>query len=89
MDKGQEPAITLNQFRNTKTGEEWEPLCYVDSTPDDGYVLRILQAHLDNQETGEWVADPPSPLIDFMNKCSKERAELLRKAIAELSKPQQ
>jgi hypothetical protein len=76
-------AITLPEFRSKETGEKWEPLHYVDSTPDENYVLRILRAHLANCES-VWIAEPESPLIDAMNEANEKRAELLRKAIEKL-----
>jgi len=66
-----------------------EPI-YIDAYPDESYPLRILEAHLAMQE-GTFVSDntagdpPENPLLIEMNKASKERAELLRKAIAKLS----
>lgn len=77
-------AITMDEFRNVKTGEKWEALAYVQANPDEGYVLRILKAHLENAESGRWVADPPSPVVDMMNQWQEDRAKLLRKAIEKL-----
>lgn len=73
-------AITLNEFRDAKTGEKWESLVYVNATPDEGYVLRILEAHLINCQS-RWVATPPSILVDMMNQLQEDRAKLLHKAI--------
>lgn len=66
-----------------------EPVQHVDATPDEGYVRRILEAHLYNNESCI-VTDncgglsPTDPLLVLMNEASAERARLLRRAIARL-----
>lgn len=71
----------MQEFRNKKTGDQWEALQYVDATPDKDYPLRILRAHYENATTGDWVADPPSPMITLMNQIQEERAKILNSAI--------
>lgn len=81
----QKDALTMNEMREQPFGtdKKWEPLCYVNATPDDNYVLRILEAHLSNCEAGKWQGSNEK-LINEMNKWQDDRAELLRKAIAKL-----
>ena len=62
-----------------------EMLIYVDSTPDDGYPLRILKAHRENCNC-RYMAEPPSALWDEMNKFQEQRAEILDRAIETLEK---
>ena len=60
-----------------------EALIYVDATPDEGYPLRILEAHLTNNMSGVWMGDATSQrMCDVMNQASDERTKLLRGAIA-------
>lgn len=65
---------------------EGEPIIDIDATPDEGYVLRILKAHLHNNEhlhvTDNTAGEPPKDLVCIaMNKAATERVKLLRKAI--------
>lgn len=53
-----------------------EPLYHVDGTPNNDYVLRILRVYRHNAGCN-WVADPPSPLLDEMNRVNALRAKLL------------
>lgn len=62
-----------------------EPLVFVDSTPNEGYVLRILAAHRENCNC-KWVSTEPNPTVDVMNAACDKRAVLLDKAIALLEK---
>ena len=57
-----------------------EPLYHVDGTPNNDYVLRILRVYRHNAGCN-WVADPPSPLLDEMNRVNALRAKLLDEAI--------
>lgn len=67
-----------------------EAIHHVDATPDKGYVRRILEAHLHNNETC-FITDntaglpPKNPMFVMMNEASAERARLLREAIRKLS----
>jgi len=61
-----------------------QPVFHVDATPDEKYPIRVLQAYLDNCNC-EFVADPPDPFIDLMNRHQKQRAEILERAINILS----
>lgn len=89
-------AIQQIEFSNAdftsvtaKRETERESLESIDATPDEGYVLRILQAHLD-ANTRSTITDnmegkpPTSPLCVAMNEAAAERAELLREAIDRL-----
>jgi len=61
-----------------------EPLQHVDGTPNEGYVLRILRAHLHNAECSWEVHGLPeeeSKFYDIMNEHNRQRVELLKKAI--------
>ena len=66
-----------------------EPLHHVDATPNEGYVLRILRAHLHNAEC-LWevrgLDKKGAKIYDLMNEHCEQRAELLRKAISILNK---
>lgn len=57
-----------------------EPLLWIDSTPDPQYPIRILEAHLMNCR-GKLFADPPSQLVDMMNRLQEERAVILEGAL--------
>lgn len=77
--------LTSNEYRERNTigiDEKWEPVLFVNAAPDDGYVLRILEAHLKNATDGRFVST--DPLAEMMNKWQDERAELLRDAIKKL-----
>lgn len=54
---------------------------FVDATPDDGYIRRILEAHLDDSTI---VATPPSPIADAMNAAQAKRNALIRNTLAAL-----
>lgn len=58
---------------------------YVDATPDEGYVQRILEAHIDESfATDNLLGLPPeNPLCVAMNEAQAERNRLLRKALGE------
>ncbi len=58
-----------------------EPIMNVDATPDDGYPLRILQAHRDNCNC-RWESTPESFLWDQMNEDCEKRAVILDRAIS-------
>jgi hypothetical protein len=75
------PAITTNEYRKQPlfTDKKWEPLDYVDVTPNEGYVLRILQAHLINCKS-RW-GGTNDLLVKQMNKWQEDRETLLKKAI--------
>ena len=81
MSKKTVEAITSNQHRGLPTGllSDWEPLCYVDATPNDGYVLRILRAHRINC-LAKW-GGTPSEVLEKMNEWQDERRKLLDAAI--------
>jgi len=74
-------AITVNEFRQEplETPRNWEPLAYVDSTPDENYVFRILEAHLENCKV-RWVGTN-SELVQMMNETCEKREQLLKQAI--------
>jgi len=63
-----------------------QPLLHVDATPDDNYVLRILQAYRANCDC-VWVSEPENLLVQEMNRLQKLRAEKLDLAIAKLTTP--
>ena len=78
-------AITVNQYRKDQLPAPpagWEPLCYVDATPDEDYVLRILKAHRDNCRA-KW-AGTPNRVLAQLNQWQEERYVLLNKAIRKL-----
>jgi hypothetical protein len=80
--------ITTNEYRalpSVVPGQMWEPLAYVDATPNDGFVLRILRAHLKNCD-GRWHGSD-SELLKQMNEWQEKRAKLLSEAIAILGHP--
>ena len=64
-----------------------QPILYVDGTPDEGYVLRILLAYRENCNC-RWVStideteEAESPLLKLMNEHCEQRARLLNRAIA-------
>ncbi len=60
-----------------------EPLHYIDSTPDNKYPIRILQAHLENTKCRFVLTEPAeqSKLYDMMNYQQNKRAEILQQAI--------
>jgi len=58
----------------------------VDATPDEEYPLRILRAYLDAAD-GSYVESNPPLLAEIMNQAQRERAVILRAAIARLSSP--
>jgi len=58
-----------------------EMLIHVDATPDADYPIRILEAHLQNNEAGEWRSEPRI-FADALNHGIRERAVKPREAIA-------
>jgi hypothetical protein len=79
-------AITTNQYRKDSIPHPpagWEPLTYVDATPDKDYVLRILRSHLENSKA-RW-GGSPSEILDRMNEWQDERRKLIEAAIKKLS----
>lgn len=76
--------ITSNEWRHKSSSldEKWEPLAFVNAAPDEGYPIRILEAHLRNCTEGIWVGE--SPLVEQMNKWQNERAVILQNAIHKL-----
>ena len=62
-----------------------QSIIHIDATPDDGYVLRILQAYRENCNS-KWATSTngecDNPIFDLMNKHQDQRAELLDKAIS-------
>jgi hypothetical protein len=64
-----------------------QPILHVDGTPDEGYVLRILQSYRANCDI-LWVMlgqESKSALLDAMNDQQRKRAALLDEAIARLT----
>ena len=61
-----------------------EPLYSADATPDEEYVLRILQAHLHNARSGRFISEPTTEFADRMNEAQDKRVILLEKAIDKL-----
>lgn len=63
----------------------------LDATPDEGYVLRILQAYRDNCNV-KWATSTDgtcdNPLYQTMNEHQEERAKLLDSAIEKLKDEQ-
>lgn len=84
LRESKKDAITTNEYRKQPlfTDKKWEPLNYVNATPDEGYVLRILQAHLANCKS-RW-SGTNDLLVKQMNEWQEQRGQLLRKAIAVL-----
>lgn len=76
-------------MKRTKLIEGYDLVCKeellhgVDPTPDWGYPLRILRAHLHNA-TNAYVESNPPQLGITMNKLQAQRASLLRAAIKAL-----
>ena len=65
------------------------PILHVDATPNDGYVLRILQAYRDNcnalwSTSGDGVTESAKELCRYVNAAQKKRAVLLDAAIRKL-----
>jgi hypothetical protein len=64
-----------------------QPIIYVDSTPDSGYVLRILKAYRDNCDC-KWATscdgECDNLLLKTMNEHQDQRAKLLDEAIDKL-----
>lgn len=59
-----------------------ESILHVDSIPDNGYPLRILQAYRENCNVRwEVNGEIDSKICDTMNECCKQRAIILDKAI--------
>jgi hypothetical protein len=63
---------------------------YIDSTPDEGYPLRILEAYRRGCDviysSSSTALDETSPVMKIMNDAQRKRAELLDKAIERLKK---
>lgn len=62
-----------------------QEMLWMDATPDEGYPLRILKAYRDNCDC-RMVTNPPE-MGEMMNRWQDERAEILDRAIAILSSP--
>ena len=60
-----------------------EAVRHVDGTPNEGYVIRILEAYLENTQC-LWRTNSLSDIATTMNRNCLERAILLRAAIAKL-----
>jgi hypothetical protein len=81
----QRDAVTVNELREElplRLPHKWEPLAYVDASPDDGYVLRILKAHLANC-LARWEGTNME-LVKTMNEAQEKREQLLKGAIKKL-----
>ncbi|RJO62632.1 MAG: hypothetical protein C4542_03020 [Dehalococcoidia bacterium] len=66
-----------------------ESLSHVDATPDPGYPLRILRAHLHNCKAGLWTDNtegkpPENPLCIALNEVNDKRIAVLEQAIKAL-----
>lgn len=62
---------------------------YVDATPDEGYVLRILQAYRQNCNLEFLAVDVPEDskaFYEMLNALQRKRAKLLDEAIDKLNK---
>jgi hypothetical protein len=84
-------ATTTDDIKCVPVGDvPKEMLIHVDATPDDGYVLRILRAHLARQRGYRMEVRGGNKglhqLADFLNEAAEKRATLLEKAIAKLTK---
>lgn len=77
-------AITTNEYRKEPlhSPRNWEPLTYIDATPNKGYVLRILRSHLQNCKA-RW-GGTHNELVEAMNRMQEQREQLLKDAIAKL-----
>ena len=66
--------------------ERRQTLRHVDATPDEGYVRRILEAHIDESMWSDTTTGlPPESLLCIeMNKIQKERNRLLKAALSKL-----
>jgi hypothetical protein len=67
-----------------------ESIQHIDATPDEGYVRRIIEAHLHNNTACRCTdntsgAPPTNPVCVAMNEAADARAVLLRKALAALA----
>ena len=64
-----------------------EPIKYVDSTPDENYPIRILEAYRENCNSF-WevhrLTDEEKHFYDIMNEHQISRAKILDKAINKL-----
>ena len=60
-----------------------KPLLHVDATPNEGLVLRILEAYR-HDATVRFVFTHKSPLLELMNEHQEQRLKLLDAAIAKL-----
>ena len=65
-----------------------QPVLYLDSTPDNDYPLRILQAYRQQCDC-KWGdssdgSEPQNPLLKMMNEDCEKRAVILDKAITKL-----
>ena len=79
-------AITVSEYRRQplSTRVNWSPLVYTNAIPDEGYVFRILYAHLANC-SARW-SGTSTELVAHMNKLQNRRKRLLKEAIARLEK---
>lgn len=62
-----------------------QPIIHIDSTPNEGYPLRILKAYRENCNC-KFVATSLSPLIKRMNEDCDRRAKILDRVIAILER---
>ena len=73
----------------TKDLNNVQSIMQIDATPNDGYVLRILQAYRDNCNV-KWATESDgtcnNPLYKMMNEHQDIRAKLLDEAIEKLTK---
>lgn len=60
-----------------------KPILHVDATPNEGFVLRILEAYK-HDATVRFVFTHKSPLLELMNEHQEMRLKLLNDAIDKL-----
>lgn len=67
-----------------------QSLLFIDATPNDGYVTRILSAYIDDSYYSDnTIGLPPeNPLVKQMNEWREQRNALLRAAISKLNTSQ-
>lgn len=77
-DKG---LYTSSDYRTDKHTHDkpLEPVIYLDSTPDNSYPVRILEAYLYNTRVRTEATN--KELEKILNSAQEERAKLLEKAI--------
>ena len=88
QNKEKKSALTMEEYRSKDPlftfENDYQPLHYVDATPDDGYPLRILEAHLANSKSRIVVGSEASPLFQAMNEAQAKREVILQEAINKL-----